>query len=589
MLRVNSLTGMFDIGGDRLPVGMVGAAPSIYVAGSWRSVGHGLTLVGNSRATGQDSLGSFTQIALHWRAATTPWVTSFRCHDSGLLVFRQEFPGGLNGTAGGARDLDVPSTAFPAFDTSGWVRAGLRMVTFFGQNAARSTYSGPWPSAYRGGWLGGPVALYQGGRHTVGPAAVLSALSHFTTTEHGLVGSELHFGLQGLLHTVPPGHTTSFVLSPSGGSHHPMATASDNERGDAHEDVLPGEYAGEVASAFMRWGNVLLRHANGQRTAADATMGITHLGYSTTGAYHYNPCDCPNNTAGSHCARGDSVRLPGCRTYEDTMQAIDADASARGLPYAWWLIDSWWHAYDEKGHDQSPTQYFEDVPAQVGYVFPSGLHALYNVTRERMFTAHWSSQFAGNSPYATIDPANWICSDPASVPTLEHSPRSQGFSYVQQCIPISSKVWNHIFQADAGWGLRTIKIDHVFELFVGSDAGQPDCGHKDGSPCGPGERNATLAGSGALLQALESPTLVEAFVNGVGAAAAAQGLSILWCMPTCPHVTCVQSAFMHTLALALYMYVGMYMYMETTCAQVHEPTQRLDALSRLRGDDTRTR
>jgi hypothetical protein len=65
---------------------------------------------------------------------------------------------------------------------------------------------------------------------------VLSALSHFTTVEHGLAGSELRFGLQGLLNTVPPGHRVSFVLSP-------LAEASGDGRA--------GEHAGKIASAFL--------------------------------------------------------------------------------------------------------------------------------------------------------------------------------------------------------------------------------------------------------------------------------------------------------------------------------------------------
>ena len=502
-LRVNATTGAFLITGSGSPLESVqGVPPSIFVDKSWHGIGHGLTASGNAIAQGQDSIGRFTQIELQWRAGATPWITSFRCHDNGQLIFDQSFPQGINGSAGGVRDLDVPSTSFPTFNTTTWANAGLRLATFFGQNAARSTRSGPWPSSYRGGWLGGPLAFYRGKRGEVGPVVVLSALSHFTTVEHGLAQTELHFGLQGLLHSVPQGHRVSFIFSP--------LVVTDIED-------MAGENAGRIASAFMRWGDTLLRYANGKRTAPDATTAITHLGYSTTGAYHYNPCDCPNNTVGSHCARGDSVRLPGCRTYEDTMLAIDADATSRGLPYAWWLIDSWWHAYDREGHAQSPTRFFEDVPDQVGSIFPSGLSSLYKSTRGRTYGAHWSSQFSDDSPYATIDPASWVCSSPSAA-----RPR--------QCVPTSSRVWEHIFKADSSWGLRTIKIDHVFELFIGSNAGDPDCGHKDGSPCGPGERNATLSASGALLQALSSPTLVEAFVDGVGIAAAAQGVSILWCM-----------------------------------------------------------
>jgi hypothetical protein len=193
------------------------------------------------------------------------------------------------------------------------------------------------------------------------------------------------------------------------------------------------------------------------------------------------------------------------------------DAAARSIPYRWWLIDSWWHAYDAAGSSQSPTRLFEDRPEQVGAVFPAGLHALYNATA-RPFGAHWSSQFAPDSPYAAIDAAHWECSADGGA----HAPR--------QCVPTAAAVWHHVFGADSGdWGLRTIKIDHMLNLLVGDAAGSPSCGHADGSPCGPGERNRTLAAN-ALLQALSTPRVIEGFVDGLGVAAAAHGVDIMWCM-----------------------------------------------------------
>ena len=62
------------------------------------------------------------------------------------------------------------------------------------------------------------------------------------------------------------------------------------------------------------------------------------------------------------------------------------------MPYRWWLIDSWWHAFDNN-------TFFEDIPAQVGTLFPSGLRDLYQKLGEQPFGAHWSSTFNSASPY----------------------------------------------------------------------------------------------------------------------------------------------------------------------------------------------
>jgi hypothetical protein len=42
--------------------------------------------------------------------------------------------------------------------------------------------------------------------------------------------------------------------------------------------------------------------------------------------------------------------------------------------------------------------YFEDIPAQVGTLFPRGLAWLYKQLGEQTFGAHWSSVFNAASP-----------------------------------------------------------------------------------------------------------------------------------------------------------------------------------------------
>ena len=155
----------------------------------------------------------------------------------------------------------------------------MRLATYYGQNAAQTTEFGSFTAAYRGGYEAGPLALFPPSLEHV---LVMSPLDSFMVTQHNINGSdagagtELRFGLQGLLHTLPIGFSVDFVLSVSV----PTATVV---------------HSGVIAAAFMGWGDVLLRAHGGVRTPPDASVWISKLGYSTTGVFHYNPCDCPGN------------------------------------------------------------------------------------------------------------------------------------------------------------------------------------------------------------------------------------------------------------------------------------------------------
>ena len=193
--------------------------------GRWlnSTAGGGLTLQQPPAEThsGHDQHGAWSAVDLRWQvakgqgdsaAAAPSWVTSFRCYNrTGAVVFTQTFPDGLRGAAGGTkepmRSVNRPSTAFPAFGlpatTLGTVsfqggnagqttRAGtlpnasqqtLGMVTFQGQNAAPTTKVGTWPDASRGGYDGGPLAVFQQHDLTQG-IALLSPLTQFLDTLH---------------------------------------------------------------------------------------------------------------------------------------------------------------------------------------------------------------------------------------------------------------------------------------------------------------------------------------------------------------------------------------------------------------------
>jgi len=104
------------------------------------------------------------------------------------------------------------------------------------------------------------------------------------------------------------------------------------------------------------------------------------------------------------------------------------------------------------------------VPAQVGQLFPHGLAWLYKQLGEQTFGAHWSSSFSAESPYVReFSPGGgWL-------------PSSPNGSFV----PINQEVWDHIFASDTTWGMKTIKIDHLYEAFWGHGAPPYAGGHPE--------------------------------------------------------------------------------------------------------------
>ena len=148
-LTVNASTGSFNVSllpSPGFPT-LVGSVPGVLRGGLWLSPGNGLALDGsNGGAAGGDGVGTFTAITQMWILAQPEthedtawmWVTTFKCYDgpAGPLTFEQTFPNGSSDSSGGSRDMNIPGTAFPSFDTRGWP-GDLQLATFYGQNAAQ--------------------------------------------------------------------------------------------------------------------------------------------------------------------------------------------------------------------------------------------------------------------------------------------------------------------------------------------------------------------------------------------------------------------------------------------------------------------
>ena len=280
-----------------------GGPYALLYGGRWLSSADGsLAPAGQpSLGNGSDAHGSFSRLTLGWRPASAAsavspvlWTTSFRCYlaHSGppTVVFSQHFPSGLDDAPGGLRDFQVPSSQFPSFEMASL--EGRPMITFKDGNAGHTLHAGVFPATYLGahreqsvrgglgGFTSGPVAFGLDPENLAGgPLLVLSPLNAFMAALHniGSANSTLSWGVGGLMAKLPRGYRSDFVAVI-----HDDRDNSDSER-----------YSGAAASAFMAWGDFLLREYGQVRTRHDANAWISQLGYSTTGTFHYNPCDCP--------------------------------------------------------------------------------------------------------------------------------------------------------------------------------------------------------------------------------------------------------------------------------------------------------
>ena len=299
-------TGCFTISADGRPW-LVSGATSISVNLIRRSNLNGtLSLVNVTTSHGEDVLGPYTRVAWEWTAPSMApgvgglkgWVTSIRAYtrrdgEIRTVVFRQNFGDGARGFPGSGQ-WGIPGSSFPSFDsTVGPLSTGdLATLTFHNQGDSRVSNASQYGNAPWGGMSGGvPLALFDSQAHT----AVLSPLESFLSTVFNQVEGEIVCGPEGRAKHIPAGHETAVIL----------------------------QYGRGISKAFLEWGDRLLHRHGKLRATDDANVQVERLGYSTVGHYFYGI------TVG--------------KTAEQTMHDVAAYASELGLPYGWYLLDSWWY------------------------------------------------------------------------------------------------------------------------------------------------------------------------------------------------------------------------------------------------------
>ena len=251
-------------------------------------------------------LGTFTRYDWEWAAvtgtaaapATLEMLTSAKVFDDHpTVLFTQAFPGGV-GDFGfgklGAATWGTPATGWPSLQRSDALPGPLEYVTFVGDG---DVVFGPGLGTAAGFQAGAAVGYFNATGHTV----VVSSASSFLSSVmgggprgRGPGDSVLRCGVQGTATSLPVGYSTSFVVHAGAG----------------------------VPETFMAWGDQLLAMHSKPRASANASVSLQYLGYSTTGSYFY-----------AHRKN---------ESYQETMLAVRDHARAAGIPYRYFIIDSWW-------------------------------------------------------------------------------------------------------------------------------------------------------------------------------------------------------------------------------------------------------
>jgi hypothetical protein len=150
---------------------------------------------------------------------------------------------------------------------------------------------------------------------------------------------------------------TSDANAPHPASPQPAATGKSQAADSPWDSVANGG----VNGALLQFGDFLLARHNKTRARGDHKVESEYIGYSTTGFYFYNLCDCLDTPAPSPFTGGkpdphnrrtcvnspiaakylQKAATPGvCASYADTLIAANEALKAQGIAIRHFLLDS---------------------------------------------------------------------------------------------------------------------------------------------------------------------------------------------------------------------------------------------------------
>ena len=406
---------------------LVGSGVELFAGGSWHNSSKGgLKLENTSDTTGEDGLGSFSAVALHWRTKSgTPFTTSVRVyHSTSSVVFRQDFPEGVARYLGTTSETHTqqqwgsPGTGFPVFDATGahgklGGSDGLGFAAF--EETAGHPVVGRFPENFREAKKSSPDGVPLAFFDETARTAVLSPLTSMLATVYDNSEGALRCGVQGSALSLPAGYQTESILH--------VGSKSDGVNG-----------------AFLSWGDLLRQRYNKPAPSFTRHAQLERLGYSSIGHYFYG--------------------IEKNKTAADTFLAMSDYAKRVGLPYSYYLIDSFWYREGPTpngfgGSDSGfgGTWRWDDVIARSPHMFPEGLQDLSTRLGAPlvMHMGKWTgnkpdtqrgAQWAQPPPYVETGPGEWVVEGGGS-------------------LPLGSEFWDELWANMSAWGLQTFKLDHV--------------------------------------------------------------------------------------------------------------------------------
>eukprot|EP01065_Artemidia_motanka_P040809 TRINITY_DN5189_c0_g1_i1.p1 TRINITY_DN5189_c0_g1~~TRINITY_DN5189_c0_g1_i1.p1 ORF type:complete len:763 (+),score=245.59 TRINITY_DN5189_c0_g1_i1:62-2350(+) len=414
---------------------LASGAPRVRADGAWRAAGAGMRLTATKVSSGSDKLGAHNTTTATYTVAGSGAVVEFSVADytaGGVpaALLRTTFVTGLNGTVS---DQDSVSSAFPSFAVDG--PADRAFLTWWNQMVGGmydGWQAGPWSNTtdtVKGGAMGGgPVVVFDGQQTTV-----LSPWEQFMTSSSAFnkTARVVDFGLLGTVESVPAGYSLCSAI-----------------------------YQGaDITAAVKEFGTALLDWHGKDTTqfpSGGQHVSVNQLGYYTdNGAYYHDVAPLwPDN-------------------YEKAMLAVKADSAAKGIPFKYLQLDSWWYVKGTGGGIRTWT-----APESK---FPHGLPSLYSHT-EWPVVAH-SKYYSSDNVYSKKNGGKY---DFVS---------NGGYE-----MPVDADFWVDMFANSSGWGLSVFEHDWL---------------HNEWENIPAARASATIPGM---------------WLSQMGAGAAAAGLKIQYCM-----------------------------------------------------------
>ena len=264
-----------------------------------------LRLVEQTEASGNDAFGAWRTIELTWQPSNTSqgphWVTTFRAYpenNRSALSFLQAFPEGASAMLG---------TAFPSFARAASAQLDFGTLEYTGSSCGWMVGATSGLNVH-GGDSKGMLTVSLRDETGEGPPAsfVIGPLTEAFTNQACGSSDAIRYGLAPSYTSTPAGYQIETAMVAS------SKRVISPGRAQPEQASMP---PGGINAALSEYGDYVLTYHGKARSGPTVTREVEYLGYSTTGFYFYNLCDCLDESPDAHnrhnCTKSP---IPGCHS-----------------------------------------------------------------------------------------------------------------------------------------------------------------------------------------------------------------------------------------------------------------------------------